>query len=216
VALHEAVDAHAAPQDIFDIVGDDLAASEVVAKVVRALGELGDEMIDVVLRLRVVDRAVVQGPVETLAELIRSLLDSFQQLLDLFVVHASGRIPRERPALGNAIRSRELVQVAPQDVPITLGLNAQLVAGHEVADEQGTVEHVFDVRGTCFAIVDSIAQAIGGLCEVLQGLVDLIFRTGSVDRVSINRPIEAGAEGIGAFVDATQQIFHLLVVRAGG
>jgi hypothetical protein len=64
-------------------------------------------------------------------------------------------------------------------------------------------------------VVDSIAQAIGGLLEILHGLVDLFFRSAAIDRVAINRSIETGAERIRAFVDATQQIFHLLIARTG-
>ena len=49
MALHEVVDAHTAAQNVFDIVGDDLAAVEVVAQVVRRLGEVDHELVDVVL-----------------------------------------------------------------------------------------------------------------------------------------------------------------------
>ena len=64
-------------------------------------------------------------------------------------------------------------------------------------------------------VVDSIAQAIGGLLEILHGLVDLFFRSAAIDRVAINRPIETGAEGIRSFVYAAQECLHLLIARTG-
>ena len=54
MALHEAVDAHATSENVFDIVRHDLAAVEVVAQVARRLGEIFDKLVDVVVFSRAV------------------------------------------------------------------------------------------------------------------------------------------------------------------
>src|SRR3990172_9512305 len=110
---------------------------------------------------------------------------------------------------------RQLIQILSQILPIVFGRSIELVTPHESVDERCPAEHFFDIGGSGLMVVDSIAQAIGGLLEILHGLVDLFFRSAAIDRVAINRSIETGAERIRAFVDATQQIFHLLIARTG-
>jgi hypothetical protein len=78
MALHEAVDAHATPENVFDIVGDDLAAVEVVTQVVRRFDEVLDELVDVVVVSREVNPAASERPIKTLAKLIGVLPRSRQ------------------------------------------------------------------------------------------------------------------------------------------
>ena len=70
MATHEAVDADAPSEDVFDIVRDNLAAVEVVAQVVRRFGEVHNELVDVVAFPRAVNVAAVKRPIETAAKLV--------------------------------------------------------------------------------------------------------------------------------------------------
>ena len=75
----------AAAENVFDVVRDNLAAVEVVAQVVRRLGEVLDKLVDVVLLSRAVNPAAIERPIETAAKPIGVLLRPCQELPDLLV-----------------------------------------------------------------------------------------------------------------------------------
>jgi len=93
MALHEAVDADSTSENVFDVVRDDLAAVEVIAQVVRRLGEVHHQLVDAVVFSQAVNPAATEGPIQTVAKSIGVLLRSCQQSPDLLVVDPGHRIP---------------------------------------------------------------------------------------------------------------------------
>jgi hypothetical protein len=91
MTLHETIDARATAQNIFDIVRHDLAPGEVVAQVTGRLGQVGHELIDVIVLRRPVHPAACNRRIEAAAELIGVPIGSRQELADLLVVDPGRR-----------------------------------------------------------------------------------------------------------------------------
>src|SRR3970282_1505320 len=94
---------------------------------------------------------------------------------------------------------RQLIQILSQILPIVFGRSIELVTPHESVDERCPAEHFFGIGGSGLMVVDSIAQAIRGLLEILHGLVDLFFRSAAIDRVAVNRSSELVAAPPGPY-----------------
>jgi hypothetical protein len=85
IALHEAVDADAAPQHLVDTGRDDLPAVEVSAQSAGGVYEARHEVVDVARCLPTDDPSAVWGLSEAATKLLGVLLDPREQVFDLLV-----------------------------------------------------------------------------------------------------------------------------------
>src|SRR5688572_26651335 len=95
------------------------------------------------------------------------------------------RAAKRLPAPANVVCVGESIEIVPDSGPVAFCVCAELMRRHEPIDRSSSIQHFAHSIWCVFAILSTIAKAIGSLFKVLDVPIDFVFLAGAIDSAAI-------------------------------